>query len=283
MKFFKAIGTVLILAVLCAAIVLTLTAGALRFIVLNPAYLKAFMPTKTYCSEMRERLSEDLDHIALLYGLEEGTLSEVVTDEAIREYTNGMIDALYAENAQAPLALPDFPKEGFKAYLRAHTAYSEQGIEDFSEDCAQAVTEDLASINAKLLIEPFLQFRENPICRSSLILFVAGLLLTVLMFIFLKLMYMGSSKRAGSVVIWGGTFMGVTLVFVPVMQFILFGYVERLNISISAFRTILTGFLNTVLYGWFLALLALELLSVLLLIIAIARAAHGKKKSKKGR
>lgn len=278
MKVLKAIGTALILLVLCAAIVLTLVSGAAKFLATNPSYLKTFLPTKSYCAEMRERLSDDLDHIALLYGLEEGSLSEVVTDDAIRSYTNAMIDALFAENATAPLELPSFPKDGFADYIRARTAYSEQGVADFAEDCAQAVTEDLSAINTALVIEPFLRFRENTFTRSALILFFAGILLVILMCIFLKLMYMGRSKRTGAVVLWGGCFMGITLVFVPVMQFLLFDYVGRLNISVSAFRTILTGFLNTILYGWFFVLLALELLTVLLLIVAIARASRRKKR-----
>ena len=278
MKALKAIGTALILLVLCAAIVLTLVSGAAKFLAANPSYLKTFLPTKSYCAEMRERLSDDLDHIALLYGLEEGSLSEVVTDDAIRSYTNAMIDALFAENATAPLELPSFPKDGFADYIRARTAYSEQGVADFAEDCAQAVTEDLSAINTALVIEPFLRFRENTFTRSALILFFAGILLVILMCIFLKLMYMGRSKRTGAVVLWGGCFMGITLVFVPVMQFLLFDYVGRLNISVSAFRTILTGFLNTILYGWFFVLLALELLTVLLLIVAIARASRRKKR-----
>ncbi|MBR6039797.1 MAG: hypothetical protein IKP38_04890, partial [Clostridia bacterium] len=57
-------------------------------------------------------------------------------------------------------------------------------------------------------------------------------------------------------------------------------YVERLNITASAFRTILTGYLNAILYGWFIVLAALELLMFLLLLIAIVRASHGKKAKK---
>ena len=280
MKLFKWIGTVIVLVILCASIALTLTAGALRFLVLNPEYLRTFMPTKSYCAEMRERLSEDLDHVALLYGLEEGAFSEIVTDDAIQSYTNTLIDALYAEDAQVPLNLPAFPADGFKAYLRANTSFPAQGIDDCAEDCALAVTEDLSAINTELLIRPFLSLRENTFSRSSLILFIAGLLLTVVMLVFLGMMYYGKSKRAGAVLRWGGCFMGVTLVFVPVMQFILFGYVERLNITASAFRTILTGYLNTILYGWFIVLLALELLTFLLLLAAIVRASHRKRSAK---
>ena len=280
MKLFRGIGAALILVVLIASIVLTLVAGAVRFMVTNPAYLKTFMPTGSYCREMRERLSDDLDHIALLYGLEEGSLSEVVTDDAIRSYTNTMIDALLQENATAPLQLPSFPEDGFRDYVRAHTAFSEQGVNDFAEDCAQAVTEDLAAINTTLIIEPFLAFRENTFTKASLILFIAGLMLVILMIVFLKLMYMGKSKRTGSVLVWGGSFAGVTVVFVPVMQFLLFDYIGRLNISISAFRTVLTGFLNTILYGWFIVLIVLEILTFILLLVAITRASGNRKKQK---
>jgi hypothetical protein len=278
MKLFRFIGTAIVLAVLCAAIVLTLTAGTLRFIALNPAYFKTFLPTKSYCTEMRENLSDDLDHVALLYGLKEGSFSAVVTDESIVWYTNTLIDALYAEDAKAPLDLPAYPADGFKSYLRANTAFAPEGIDDCAQDAARAVTEDLSAINTKLVIEPFLKLRNHTFSRASLVLFGAGALLAVVMLIFLTMLYYGKAKRTGAVLRTGGCFMGVTLVFVPVMQFLLFGYVERLNITASAFRTILTGYLHTLLYGWFVILLVMELLTFLLLLIAISRAAHGKKK-----
>ena len=280
MKFFKFIGTAIILTVLCAAIALTLTAGAVRFLALNPDYIKTFLPTKSFCGEMRERMRDDLDHIALLYGLPEGSLSEVVTDEAIKNHTIVLIDVLYADDAAAPLALPAYPADGFKTYLREHTTFSEEGIRDCAEDAAQAVTEDLSAINTKLLIEPFLKLKNHTFSRSSLVLFIAGILLTIVMLLFLSMLYYGKGKRTGSVLRIGGCFMGVTTVFVPVMQFLLFGYVERLNITVSAFRTMLTGFLNTILYGWFIVLLALELLTFLLLLAAIVRAAHKKRSAK---
>lgn len=280
MKFFRFIGTAIVLIVLCAAIALTLVSGALRFIALNPDYVKAVLPTKNYCEEMRKNLSDDLDHVALLYGLPDGAFSEVVTDDSIISYTDTLIDALYAEDAKSPLDLPAYPADGFRAYLKANTAFSAEGVNDCAEDAAQAVTEDLGAINTPLLIEPVLTLRNHTFSRSSLVLFVAGILLTVVMLIFLKMLYMGKAKRTGAVLRWGGCFMGTTLVFVPVMQFILFGYVERLNITASAFRTILTGYLNAILYGWFIVLAALELLMFLLLLIAIVRASHGKKAKK---
>ena len=280
MKLIKGIGTALVLAILCASLALALTAGPVRFFALNPAYLKTFVPTRSYCEEMRARISDDLDHVALLYGLESGALSDVVTDESIRSYTSDMIDALFSETTATQLDLPPYPADGFAEYLREHTAYSEKAIADFSEDCAAAVTEDLSAINATLLVSAFTSFRDGTLAKASPVLFGGGVLLALLMCIILKLLYTGKSRRAGGVILWGGCFMGVTLVFVPVMQFLLFDYVGRLNISISAFRTILTGLLYTVLYGWFIVLLALFVFCTLMLIIAIVRASR-KKRSRK--
>ena len=277
MKILRAIGTAVVLTVLCAALCLTLTAGPIRFMALNPAYLKTFMPTRSYCEELRERISDDLDHVALLYGLEAGSLNDVVTDDSIRAFTGDMIDALFDEATTTELILPSYPADGFAEYMRTHTAYSEKAIADFSEDCAAAVTEDLSAINATLLVSSFTSFRDGALAKASPLLFGGGVILTLLMCVILKLMYTGKSRRAGSVVLWGGCFMGVTLVFVPVMQFLLFDYVGRLNISVSAFRTILTGLLYTVLYGWFLVLAALFVLFLLLLIVAIVRASRKKR------
>lgn len=281
MKVLKAVGTVIVLTVLCASIALTLVAGAVRFMALNPAYFKAFLPAKSYCAELRERISENLDHVALLYGFDEGALDEVVTDDSIRAYTKAMIDALYTQEDLNSLQLPAYPADGFRAYALAHTGYSEKGADDFAQDCATSVTEDLSAINVGLILTQFQRFRDGTLAQSSLLLFCAGLALTVLMLVFVKLIFAGGrSKRAGAVVLWGGCFMGVTLVFVPVMQFLFFDYVGRLNVSISAFRTILTGFLNTFLYGFFFVLLVLFTIVLLMLAIAIARASRKKRSGK---
>ena len=280
MKVIRAIGTAIVLCVLCAALVLSLVAGAVRFLALNPRYLKTFVPTKSYCEQLRANLTEDLDHVALLYGLEAGALNDVVTDESIRAYTSDLIDALFAADTTNELHLPDYPTEGFAQYLKEHSAYSDKAVQDFAEDCAAAVTEDLSAINATVLVQLFTSFRDGPVAKSAILLFAGGIVLAILMAVLIKLMYMGKSRRAGSVVLWGGCFMGVTLVFVPVMQFLLFDYVGRLNISLSAFRTILTGLFYTVLYGWFIALSVLLFLATLLLLFAILRAGRrGKKKA----
>ena len=278
MRLLRGIGTLIALTVLCAALMLTLVAGPLRFIALNPAYLKTFVPSRDYCEEMRQRISDDLDHVAILYGLENGELTDLVTDDSIRVYTGTLIDALFAPENTDSLHLPSYPAERFAEYLREHSAYSDKAIEDFSEDCAAAVTEDLSAIDASLLISKFTTFRDSMFVNMLPILFGAGVALTILMCAIIRLLYVGTSKRAGSVLMWGGCFMGVTLVLVPVTQFLLFDYVGRLNITVSAFRTILSGLLYTVLYGWLIVLLALFLFVALFLTIAILRAARTKKK-----
>ncbi len=278
MRLLRGIGTLIALTVLCAALMLTLVAGPLRFIALNPAYLKTFVPSRDYCEEMRQRISDDLDHVAILYGLENGELTDLVTDDSIRAYTGTLIDALFAPENTDSLHLPSYPAERFAEYLREHSAYSDKAIEDFSEDCAAAVTEDLSAIDASLLISKLTTFRDSMFVNMLPILFGAGVALTILMCAIIRLLYVGTSKRAGSVLMWGGCFMGVTLVLVPVTQFLLFDYVGRLNITVSAFRTILSGLLYTVLYGWLIVLLALFLFVALFLTIAILRAARTKKK-----
>ena len=278
MRLLRGIGTLIALTVLCAALMLTLVAGPLRFIALNPAYLKTFVPSRDYCEEMRQRISDDLDHVAILYGLENGELTDLVTDDSIRAYTGTLIDALFAPENTDSLHLPSYPAERFAEYLREHSAYSDKAIEDFSEDCAAAVTEDLSAIDASLLISKFTTFRDSMFVNMLPILFGAGVALTILMCAIIRLLYVGTSKRAGPVLMWGGCFMGVTLVLVPVTQFLLFDYVGRLNITVSAFRTILSGLLYTVLYGWLIVLLALFLFVALFLTIAILRAARTKKK-----
>lgn len=278
MRLLRGIGTLIALTVLCAALMLTLVAGPLRFIALNPAYLKTFVPSRDYCEEMRQRISDDLDHVAILYGLENGELTDLVTDDSIRAYTGTLIDALFAPENTDSLHLPSYPAERFAEYLREHSAYSDKAIEDFSEDCAAAVTEDLSAIDASLLISKFTTFRDSMFVNMLPILFGAGVALTILMCAIIRLLYVGTSKRAGSVLMWGGCFMSVSLVLVPVTQFLLFDYVGRLNITVSAFRTILSGLLYTVLYGWLIVLLALFLFVALFLTIAILRAARTKKK-----
>ena len=280
MKLFRILGTAVVLCVLCAAIALTLIAGPVRFFALNPAYLKAFVPTRSYCEQLRQNVSEDLDHVALLYGLESGALDDVVTDESLRAYTYDMIDAMFDREATDTLQLPTYPTAGFATYLKEHSAYSDKAVADFSEDCAAAVTEDLSAINATLLVKRFTAFRDGPAAGASILLFGLGLVLTFLTALILRLIYPGKARRAGSVVLWGGCFMGVTLVFVPVMQFLLFDYIGRLNISVSAFRTMFTGLLYTVLYGWFIVLAALFAFCTLMLLIAIFRASKRKKPRK---
>lgn len=277
MKVLKGIATVLILTVLCAALALTLAAGLVRFVALNPSFITTFMPTDSYCAELRSRISDDLDHIALQAGFEEGRLGKLVTNKAIRAYTDEVIDTLYAHKDGTVMKMPVYPTDAFEQFAKDHTDFSEQGRKQFAEDCATAVEEDIAAFGNETLVDLFTSFRNNRIVKWSLVLFIAGLMLSVLMIVFLRLLFLGEARRAGSVIIWGGLFMGVTVVFVPVMQFLLFDYIGRLKISVSAFRTVLTGYLSTILYGWFFVLLALEILTILGSVIAVILACRKRK------
>lgn len=271
MKVLRGIGTVVLLFVLCAAVALTLVTGLVRFMAMNPAFVKTFMTTDGYCAEMRSRLSNDLDHVGLLYGFEEGELQKLVRDSSIRAYTNSMIDALYKAEDTDTLTLPPYPTEDFEAFARANTDFDAQGVKEFAEDCAKAVEEDLAAINVDMIVERFTALKNNSLVKWSLILFGAGLMLTAVMIVFLKLLYAGDGKRLGSVMVWGGLYMGVTLTFVPVLLFLVNDYVGKLKVD-GAFRTVMSGYLNTILYGWFFVLLTLEILTVLFSVIAIIRA-----------
>ncbi len=279
MKFGKALGTLLLCALLIGSTVLTLVSGLLSFLILNPNYYKSFVPGRSYCDELRQRIGENLDHVAILYGLDEGVLTDVVTDRDIIAYTAATTDALFDNDTTDTLTLPAFPAEGFANYLRSHSSYSEQAIQDFSEDCAASVTEDLTAINVNLLVSGFTKLRNSRLAALSPILCLAALVLCGVLLAML-LMVHGDTKRAGSVCVWGSLFIGISCVFIPVSQFWLFDYIGRLNLSISAFRTILTGYLNAALYGSLCVLSVLLLIATLFLILACILAARGKRKAR---
>lgn len=279
MKFWKTIGSFVLVILLICSVALTLFGSLYRFLVCNPSFLKTFLPTKSFCDELREQVGEDLDHVAILYGLEEGSLDTLVTDEEIRSFLHTMVDEFYAADSAQTVTLPAYPSEPFAQYLSEHTAYSEQAISDFATDCSAAVTEDLHAINLDLIVGIFVAMRSIPLYRLSPILTVACFFLSILGILFLSLMH-NRSPRAGRVLIFGSLFMGTSVLFVPVWQFLLFDYIGRLNITVSAFRTLLSGILETMLYGCFAVLLLLMLLFTLLLVLSIANAAKGKKRRK---
>lgn len=214
MSLTKAIGTVVLCLLLLFSTALSAVSGLLTFVVLNPTYYKAMLPTKAYCDELRERIGENLDHVAILYGLSEGSLNEIVTDADIRAYTGALIDELFNEQTTETLTLPAFPTEGFAAYLRAHTAYSEQAIADISEDCAASVSEDLAAVNVGLIVQGFARMRDSRLSQFAPILFLASALLTVIL-IAMAIAAYAEERRARGVVIWGGLFLGTATLFVP--------------------------------------------------------------------
>lgn len=273
MKPLKVFGTLLLCLLLLCSTVLTLASGLLSFVVLRPAFYKAFVPSKAYCDELRARIGENLDHVAILYGLDEGALTDVVTDADIRAYTAALTDALFDSGTTDTLALPPYPAEGFADYLRAHTSYSEQAVSDFSEDCAASVTGDLSAVDVGLLVSGVSRIRSSRLASLAPVLFLAAFVFGCAL-IALLLAVHTHSPRAGRVAVLGALFMGLTVVFVPLSQFWLFDYIGRLNISISAFRTILSGFLNTALYGCLAVSGALLLVVSLLLLLACRSAAR---------
>lgn len=282
MKFGKAVGTVVLCLLLCFSTALLLGTSLLRLVVLNPAFYKAFAVTPAYCAELRTRIGENLDHVAILYGLDEGALNDVVTDEDIAAYTDALIDALFDDATTDTLALPPYPTEGFAAYLDAHTAYSEQAIRDFSEDCAASVYEDLSAVNVGLFVSGVTRVRTSRLALLSPVLAAAALLLTGVLIALVKTVH-SETPRIGRVAVWGGLFMGVSTLFVPLSEFWLFDYIDRLNLSISAFRTILSNLLKTALYGSLAALGALLAVTLLLLIVACAIAARPVKRKRSAR
>ncbi|MBR0425077.1 MAG: hypothetical protein IJK01_03025 [Clostridia bacterium] len=280
MKLGKAIGTVVLSLLLLFSSSIFLASGLLTFVVLNPNYYKAFVATKTYCSELRDRIGENLDHVAILYGVEEGVLKDVVTDDQICAYTAAMVDALFAESTTDALEIPAYPKEGFAEYLRAHSTYSEKAIEDFSEDCASSVTEDFAALDVGLIVSGFSRIRNSRLASLAPILCLATFVLTAIL-ILMSATAFSEERSIGGVVIWGGLFLGVSTVLVPLAEFWLFDYVGRLNLSIGAFRTILTGLLNTALYGCLSVLGALLIGTFVFLAVFAAIAARGKQKKRR--
>lgn len=271
MSFGKAIGTVALCLLLLFASAVALATGLLTFVVMNPAYYRAAVPTKAYCAELRERIGENLDHIAIQYGIEEGSLNDIVTDEDIRAYAAALTDALFDENTTDSIALPAYPTDAFAGYLRAHTAYSDQAIRDFSEDCAASVTEDFGAVGVGLLVGTVVKLQSSRLALLTPILFIASAALTVILIAMAATVF-AEQRGVRGVVIWGGLFLGTATLFVPIMEFWLFDFVGRLNISASAFRTILTGFLNAALYGSMAITGALLLCTFVALWISCARA-----------
>lgn len=279
MSFGKAVGTVLLCVLILFSSAVMLVSGLLTFVVMNPNYYKAIVPNRMYCDELRARIGENLDHVAILYGLQEGELSEVVTDADIRAYTAALVDALFREQTTDSLTLPAYPTEGFAAYLKAHTAYSDQAIKDFSEDCAASVGEDLAALDVNLIVSGFTRLRTSRLAQLAPILMIASTALTGIL-IAMTCAVLAEERRARGVTVWGGLLLGTATVFVPLSQFWLFDFVGRLNIDISAFRTILTGLLNAALYGCLAVLGVLMAAEIVLLIASCLRKPHKKRRAK---
>lgn len=280
MKISKAIGTVLLCFLLLIGAALALCAGLFRFLVLNPDYYKAFVPSSDYCEEMRTNISANLDHIAIQYGLEEGSLKDVVTDTELTAYTRALIDGLFDSGTTDSLALPVYPKESFSEYLKAHTAYSEQAATDFAEDCAASVTEDLSSVNLDLLVSGFSRLRGSRLALLSPIVCIASSVLVIVLCAMAATLH-SDTHSTGAICIFGGLFMGISTVLVPLVVFWLFDYIGRLNLAVSVFRTVLIRIFSCALYGCLSVLFLLLGVSFMMLLLSCISAARGKARKKK--
>ena len=280
MKLSKAFGTLILTALIILGVFLALASSLFSFLVLNPAFLKAFVPSGSYCAEMREQLGKNLDHIALLYGLDEGSLSGIVSDEEIRTFTKLSIDRMFGNDSKAQDL--SYPKEPFSDYLRTHTAYSEQAAADFSEDCAESVTNDLLSLNTEIISSAAGAVLSSRLAKLSPVLSIASLLLVFVLSLMMRTVH-SERRSVSSLCTAGGFFCGAAAVFVPLTVFWLFDYIGRLNIAVSPVRTALTGLLGTMLYGCLAVSGLTVLISFLILLISCVFAAKGKAPAKKAR
>lgn len=278
MKLSKAFGTLILTALIILGVFLALASSLFSFMVLNPAFLKAFVPSGSYCTEMREQLGKNLDHIALLYGLDEGSLSGIVSDEEINAFTKMSIDRLFGNDPGTQCL--SYPKEPFSDYLRTHTAYSEQAAADFSEDCAESVTKDLLSLNTDIISQAADTVLSSRLVKLSPVLSVASILLVFVLSLMMRTVH-SERLSVSSLCTAGGFFCGAAAVFVPLTVFWLFDYIGRLNIAVSPVRTALTGLLGTMLYGCLAASGLIVLISFLILLVSCVFAAKGKAPAKK--
>lgn len=279
MKFSKALGTLILTCLITLATFLSLVCALLSFMVLNPLFLKTFVPSGTYCMEMRGQIGKNLDHIALLYGLEDGVLSDIVSDVEIRSFTKFSIDKLFTGETGTTEDL-SFPKEPFSDYLRDHTAYSEQAAADFSEDCSQSVTQDLLSLNTDIISSAAGTVLSSRLARLSPVLCAASVMLMFVLTLMMRTVH-SDRRSVSSLCVSGGFFLGASAVFVPLVVFWLFDYIGRVNIALSPIRTALTGLLNTMLYGCLAVSGTLVLVSFLILLVSSVFAAKGSGKSAK--
>lgn len=249
MKKFRTFLTVIIVPILIAGVALSLLSGILRFVVLNPNYYKKNLANKSYCEQMQGYINEDLDHIAILYNLEDGAMENFVSTESIKEYTSRYIDTVFdINNTDGSLVVPKYRNNEFVNYILSNTSYNYDAATDFGDDCAEAVESNLASINQDILLDNVALLLESDLVIQFTALFVMLAGLTLGLMALLIFMYIGS-LRQGVIAVFGSVFCGATLIFVPLWVFELKGYTERLNLAPSAGYVQLTGIINTFIGG----------------------------------
>ncbi|MDO4543436.1 MAG: hypothetical protein Q4C01_02685 [Clostridia bacterium] len=267
MKAVRTILTAILVPLLVVSTALTLFSGVMRFAVLNPEYYKKHLADEDYCAEMQEHLNDDLGYIAILYGLDEQEVSELVTDEDIRAYTAEYIDAVFARSDPSETFTPaEYPYNAFLNYVLSNTNVSFEAAEDFAYDCAEAVQNDLWAVNQEMILNSVTFLQSSSIVTELTALFTLLLLLTLGLSVIVFCVYIGRI-RSGLVALFGSYFCGGSIIFAPLLVFILKGYTERLNIAVSPYRTQLVGILQTILKGG--AVVTGLVVAVSLIVIAI--------------
>ncbi|MDO4564365.1 MAG: hypothetical protein Q4C04_01980 [Clostridia bacterium] len=279
MKTVRTILTFILAPLLAAATLLSLFSGIMRFVVLNPDYYKKHLADERYCEEMQEQLNDDLGYIAILYGLPESAMENFLSHDEIKSYTAEYIDAVFArEDATAELTAVPYPNNRFVNYILSNTDNSYEAAVDFGDDCAEAVQSNLWAVNQPLLLNSVTFLKESRIIVELTALFTLLLILTLGLSVLLFCLYIGNI-RGGLTAVFGSTFCGSVLILAPLLAFGLKGYAERLNIALSAYRTQLTGIINSILEGglWIAGLVA----GISLVVLVFCAFTKKKRKKKK--
>lgn len=249
MKTFRTFMTIIFVPLLIISSAMTLLSGLLRFAVLNPNYYKRNLADKAYCEEMLEYINEDLNHIEILYGLEDGALEGLIGEEDIKSYTALYIDAVFAlDQTGGVLQIPQYPNNAYVNYMLSNSPNSYEAAVDFGEDCSEVIESHLSAVTQPMLLDNVTYLLQNKLVVEFTALFAMLLGLTVGLSVLLVCCYIGKIK-SGLIALSGSLFCGTSLVFAPLWMFNLKGYTERLNIAPSPYRTQLVGILDSFLGG----------------------------------
>ncbi len=269
----------ILVILLTATSFVALAAGTLRYTTLNAGWYKLTLPDKSYISQMRSFIEDDLSYVAILYGFSDDALNGVVTDEDIKNYTDDFVDAFFAAATDGgAVEAPEYPPETFTAFALTNTSWGYEAATNFGEDCAEAVKTSLAAVDSELVTSTISGLTNSTLVQilSKLCWLFAGLLLAFILVLFASA---GKAKR-GLLLTSGSVFMGASLLFIPVAVFAAKGYTSAVNLSLSAYRVQLVGILDAALRGGLWIGGAALALSLILLVLAIWRTTAKKKPQK---